>query len=112
MATKTIQAVIFGATGLAGSGVLDECIKHPRVTRITVVSRKSTGKSHAKLNEIIHQNFLDYSSIENSLNKLFPSFITNTEEFGLAMINAALFGSTNKIFENRDIRKMAKIKDT
>jgi Iap family predicted aminopeptidase len=40
-----------------------------------------------------------------------PSFITNTEEFGLAMINAALFGSTNKVFENRDIRKMAKTGD-
>jgi putative NADH-flavin reductase len=67
MDTKTIQAVIFGATGLAGSGVLDECLKHPRVTKVTVVSRRSTGKRHDKLNEIIHQNFLDYSSIENSL---------------------------------------------
>jgi N-acetyl-gamma-glutamylphosphate reductase len=67
MATKTIQAVIFGATGLAGSGVLDECIKHPGVTRVTIVSRRSSGKEHDKLSEIIHQNFLDYSSIENSL---------------------------------------------
>lgn len=223
MDNKTIQAVIFGATGLAGSSVLDECLKHPRVTKVTVVSRKSTGKTHEKLKEIIHQNFLDYSSIENNLGghnacfyclgvsqtkvrdekkyhemtydftitaatalakvneklafcflsgagtdptmksrfmwarikgkaerdlesiplkklyifrpgliqpicgkkhsltitriispfypvlyKLFPSFITNTEEFGLAMINAALIGSTNKVFENRDIREMAK----
>lgn len=226
MENKTIQAVIFGATGLAGSSALDECLKHPGVTKVTVVSRRSTGKKHDKLKEIIHQNFLDYSSIENSLRghnacfyclgvsqtrvrdakqyheitydftiaaasaiakvnedltfcflsgagtdptmksrfmwarikgkaerdlesislkklyifrpgliqpirgkkhslmitriispfypvlyKLFPSFVTNTEEFGLSMINAALFGSTNKVFENRDIREMAKTGD-
>ena len=223
MDNKTIQAVIFGATGLAGSSVLDECLKHPKVTKVTVVSRKSTGIKHDKLKEIIHQDFLVFSSIESSLSghnacfyclgvsqtkvsdenkyyemtydftmaaattltkvnedltfcflsgagtdptmksrfmwarikgkaerdlesfplkslyvfrpgliqpisgkrhsltitkivspfypvlyKLFPSFMTNTEEFGLAMINAALFGSTKKIFKNRDIRDMAK----
>ncbi len=43
--------------------------------------------------------------------KIFPSLMTNTEEFGLAMINAVLFGSTNKILENRDIRELAKTKD-
>jgi len=58
MHNKTIQAVIFGATGLAGSSVLDECLKPPKVTKVTVVSRKSTGKTHEKLK---HQNFLDYS---------------------------------------------------
>ncbi len=223
MTNQTIQAVLFGATGLAGSSVLDECIKHPKVTEITVVARKSTGKTHAKLKEIVHQDFLDYSAIEDRLKghntcfyclgvsqtkvkdekqyhemtydftmaaaktlvrlnqeltfcflsgagtdptmqsrfmwarikgkaerdleslplkklyifrpgliqpiggkmhsltitriirpiypilyHFFPSFITNTEEFGLAMINAARFGSTQKVFENRDIRDMAK----
>ena len=226
MDNKTIQAVIFGATGLAGSSVLDAWIRHARVDKVTVVSRRSTGKDHDKLKEIIHQNFLDYSSIEDFLiehntcfyclgvsqtkirdenryhemtydftiaaaetltklneeltfcflsgagtdptmksrfmwarikgkaerdlaliplkklyvfrpgiiqpirgkkhsltmtriispfypifYKLFPSFMTNTEEFGLAMINAVLFGSTNKILENRDIREMARTLD-
>jgi len=60
MDTKTIRAVIFGATGLAGSSVLDECLKHQGVPRVTVVSRRSTGKKHRKLEEIIHRNFLDY----------------------------------------------------
>jgi len=64
MVNQTIQAVIFVATGLAGSSVLDECLKHLRVTEVTVVSKKSTGKSHAGLKEIIHQNFLDFASIE------------------------------------------------
>ena len=37
-----------------------------------------------------------------------PSFMTNTEEFGLAMINTVLFESTKKFFENKDIRELAK----
>jgi uncharacterized protein YbjT (DUF2867 family) len=222
-----LQAVIFGATGLAGSSVLDECLKHPEVKRVTVVTRRSTGKNHNKLKEIIHQDFLDYSSIEDRLRghnacfyclgvsqtkvrnedeyhemtydftiaaaktltqinseltfcflsgagtdptmksrfmwarikgkaerdlesfpfkklyifrpgliqpvsgkdhsltitkitrpfypvlyKLFPSFVTNTQEFGRAMITAALLAPSIEIFENRDIREKAKTGNT
>ncbi len=221
VAEKTIQAVIFGSTGLAGSSVLDSCMKHPGVTKITTVTRTSTGKKHDKLKEIIHENFLDYSSIKDNLkghnacfyclgisqtkirdeakyhemtydfaiaaakvltqvndefifcflsgmgtdptmksrfmwarikgkterdlqsfpfkklyifrpgliqpigdkkhsltttritgliypilHKLLPSVMTNTDEFGLAMINAALYGSNKSILENKDIREI------
>ena len=64
-----LQAVIFGATGLAGSSVVDECLRHPEVNGVTVVTRRSTGKNHTKLTEIIHQDFLDYSSIEEMQKK-------------------------------------------
>ncbi len=221
MAGKTIQAVIFGSTGLAGSSVLESSIKHPGVTKITTVTRTSTGKTHSKLNEIIHENFLDFASIKDNLKghnacfyclgvsqtkirdeakyhkmtydfaisaakaltqvneeltfcflsgvgtdtamksrfmwarikgkterdlqlfpfknlylfrpgiiqpmgdkkhslritritgliypilyKLLPSVMTNTDEFGLAMINAALYGPSKNILENKDIREI------
>ncbi|MFC2086248.1 NAD-dependent epimerase/dehydratase family protein [Bacteroidota bacterium] len=64
---KKIGAVIFGATGTIGSGVLNECLKHPLVEKVTSISRKSSGKVHEKLTEIIHSNFLDLSSIEEGL---------------------------------------------
>ena len=67
MVNKKIKTAIFGATGLAGSIVLDACIMHSRVNKVTFVSRRSTGKDHDKLKEIIHQNFLEYSSIEDRL---------------------------------------------
>lgn len=218
-----IKAIIFGATGMAGSAVLDECLKHPEVTKITSVSRKSTGIEHEKLTEIIHDNFLDLTPIKSKLAghntcfwclgvsqlqvseekryreitydytmvaakvltelnkdlsfcfltgmgtdptmksrfmwarikgeaekdlesfpfkklyhfrpgfifpkgkskqslfttkllkpiypvlyKLFPRGVTNTEEFGLAMINAVLKVSDKKVFENRDLRDLLK----
>lgn len=223
MKNKKIKAVIFGATGMAGSGVLDECLKHPNVEKVTLVTRTETGIKHEKLTEIIHTNFLDYSKIKLQLtgyntcfyclgisqsqekdeqkyreitvdftlsaakvlsevnpdltfcflsgmgtdstmksrqmwarvkgeaerrledfpfkklyvfrpgyihpvgdkkhrllfiriispfypilNKLFPGYVTTTEEFGLAMLNAVLTKSEKKAFENKDIRAIGR----
>jgi hypothetical protein len=62
-----IRAIITGATGMVGEGVLHECLDHPQVDKILVLSRKPSGISHPKVSEIIHQNFHDLSAIENHL---------------------------------------------
>jgi hypothetical protein len=62
-----IRAIITGVTGMVGEGVLHECLHHSQVDKILVLTRKSSGISHPKVSEIIHQNFHDLSSIENHL---------------------------------------------
>jgi uncharacterized protein YbjT (DUF2867 family) len=62
-----IKAIITGATGMVGEGVLHECLLHPDVESVLVINRKSSGVKHEKLKEIIHQDFLDLSAIENYL---------------------------------------------
>jgi uncharacterized protein YbjT (DUF2867 family) len=62
-----IKAIITGASGMVGEGVLHECLQHPEVEKVLVINRKSCGYSHPKLEEIIHSNFHDLSSIENQL---------------------------------------------
>jgi uncharacterized protein YbjT (DUF2867 family) len=221
MENEKIKAVLFGATGIAGSGVLDECLKHPMVKKVTIITRTETGIKHDKLTEIVHSNYLDYSNIKQQLeghntcfyclgisqsqekdeqkyreitlaytlaaakilaevnkdftfcflsgmgtdptlksrqmwarvkgqaeksledfafrklyvfrpgyihpvdgkrhrlffiriispfypilNKLFPGYVTTTEEFGLAMLNAVLNESEKQVFENKDIREL------
>ncbi len=64
---KKIKAVLFGATGMIGSGVLIECLDNVEVESVLVIGRRSCGKRHEKLKEIIHDNFLDYSIIEGEL---------------------------------------------
>jgi uncharacterized protein YbjT (DUF2867 family) len=64
---NNISVLITGATGSAGSGVLKACLDHPGVKRVSVLSRKSTGREHEKLTEIIHDDFLDYSKILDQL---------------------------------------------
>jgi len=62
-----IKAIIFGATGMVGEGVLQMSLNHPSVESVLVIGRKSCGKSHPKLKEIIHNNFFDYKNIEEVL---------------------------------------------
>ncbi|MGQ8335587.1 NAD-dependent epimerase/dehydratase family protein [Sunxiuqinia sp. A32] len=62
-----LKAIITGSTGMVGEGVLHVCLKNPAIEKVLVINRKSIEKSHPKLQEIIHSNFFDLSSIEDSL---------------------------------------------
>jgi hypothetical protein len=62
-----IKAIIFGAAGMVGEGVLLKALNDERVESIASISRKPCKRSHSKLKEIIHNNFYDYAEIENQL---------------------------------------------
>ena len=62
-----MKVILFGATGMVGQCVLAECLKSSIVEEILIVGRRTCGISNAKIKEIIHDNFLDYSGIENEL---------------------------------------------
>ena len=62
-----IKAIVTGATGMVGEGVLLECLDHPDVEQVLVVNRKPGGVSHPKLREIIHADFFDLAPIEAQL---------------------------------------------
>jgi len=62
-----IHAIITGATGMVGEGVLHVCLNHPDVKSVLVINRKPCGVSHPKLKEIIHQDFFNFSPIESQL---------------------------------------------
>jgi hypothetical protein len=62
-----IKAIITGATGMVGEGVLHECLLHPDVESVLVINRKPCGVIHPKLNEIIHADFSDISRLTGQL---------------------------------------------
>ena len=62
-----IRAIITGATGMVGEGVLLECLNHPDVEQVLVINRKPGGVAHPKLKEIIHTNFFDITPIQEQL---------------------------------------------
>jgi nucleoside-diphosphate-sugar epimerase len=62
-----ITAIITGATGMVGEGVLIECLKRPDIEKVLVINRKPGGVSHPKLLEIVHTDFFDLSPIEGQL---------------------------------------------
>ena len=52
---------------MVGEGVLHECLQHEEVQHILVINRKPCGVQHSKLQEIIHSDFFDLSTISNQL---------------------------------------------
>jgi uncharacterized protein YbjT (DUF2867 family) len=59
-----MNVVIFGATGMVGAGVLEECLEDPRVSSVLVVGRSSCGRTHPKLQEVLLGDFYDYTAIQ------------------------------------------------
>jgi len=62
-----IKAIITGASGMVGEGVLYECLQHIDVEEILVIGRRSCGYIHPKLKEIVHSDMYNLSSIEDQL---------------------------------------------
>jgi uncharacterized protein YbjT (DUF2867 family) len=62
-----IKAIVTGATGMVGEGVLLECLANPNVTEVLVITRKPTGRTHPKLKEIIHADFFNIEPIAAQL---------------------------------------------
>lgn len=62
-----MKVILFGATGMVGQGALRECLLDPAVELVLVIGRNPVSQHHARLREIRHDNFLDYSEIESEL---------------------------------------------
>jgi uncharacterized protein YbjT (DUF2867 family) len=62
-----MKAIITGATGMVGEGVLLECLSSPAVEKVLVINRRPGGVSHPKLQEIIHGDFFNLRPIEPQL---------------------------------------------
>src|SRR5437016_11138815 len=77
-----MKVVIFGASGMVGQGALQECLRDTDVQRVVSVVRAATAKHHEKLREIVHQNFLDSTAIENELTALDACLFWSRRELG------------------------------
>ncbi len=61
-----MKALILGATGMVGEEVLQECLNHPKIKEITVVTRKPSISIEG-VKEIIHTDFVDFSKIREEI---------------------------------------------
>ena len=51
-----MNAIIFGATGMVGQGVLRECLRDDGIERVLAVGRSPTGLTHPKLRELVRKD--------------------------------------------------------
>lgn len=61
------KVILTGATGLVGEGVLLECLANPLIAEVLVVGRKTCGKTHSKLKELLVPSFFELNEVKNHL---------------------------------------------
>ena len=71
-AARDRTIAIFGASGTAGDGILKAALASPDIQRIHVITRRTTprieqGVAAGKIQVTLHQDYLDYSAIENQI---------------------------------------------
>jgi len=62
-----LRAIVTGASGMVGEGVLHECLRDPEVEAVLVLGRRPCGHSDPKLTEILVPDFFDLAKIEERL---------------------------------------------
>ncbi|QIA06285.1 NAD-dependent epimerase/dehydratase family protein [Draconibacterium halophilum] len=62
-----MKVIITGATGMVGKGVLLECLDHESVEKVLVIGRNPVDVRHPKLEELIHGDFADFSTVKTQL---------------------------------------------
>jgi uncharacterized protein YbjT (DUF2867 family) len=69
-----MNVVLFGATGMVGSGVLIECLENPGVRSVLAIGRSSCGVVNPKLRELIRADLFDYADAAVDLQGLDACF--------------------------------------
>lgn len=65
--TAKLKVIITGATGMVGEGVMLECLEHPAIEQVLLVSRKPYGASYPKLKECIVPDFMNLDEVTPQL---------------------------------------------
>src|SRR5271163_3928766 len=65
-----MKILLFGATGSAGSAVLDACLNASIVDEVRVISRRPLMHTHPKLRTYVHKDFLDYSTVQEAFRSI------------------------------------------
>jgi nucleoside-diphosphate-sugar epimerase len=58
-----MKILIFGASGMVGSSVLNACLKSPRVSAVRAVLRRPLPVADPKLETVLHKDFRDFTAV-------------------------------------------------
>ena len=57
-----MKVILFGATGMAGQGVLRECLSDEGIEGVLAVGRSAIGRAHPKLRELLRKDLFDFDT--------------------------------------------------
>ncbi|WP_405491809.1 epimerase [Nocardia sp. NBC_00511] len=62
-----MKVILFGATGMVGQGVLNECLQDDRVEQVLAIGRSPLGIENPKLRELVQPDPTDLAAIADEL---------------------------------------------
>jgi nucleoside-diphosphate-sugar epimerase len=62
-----LSVVLFGATGMIGSGVLQQCLADARVREVLLIGRTGSGVTHPKVQELVRHDLFHYDDVRANL---------------------------------------------
>jgi uncharacterized protein YbjT (DUF2867 family) len=62
-----MKVIVFGATGMVGTGALREALADPGVEAVLSVGRRASGVQHPKLRELLLPDLFDFAAVESQL---------------------------------------------
>jgi uncharacterized protein YbjT (DUF2867 family) len=65
-----MKILLFGATGSAGSAVLEACLGASVVDEVRAIARRPLMHTNSKLRTFVHKDFLDYATVEEAFHKI------------------------------------------
>lgn len=68
--TRMKKVMITGTSGMIGQLILQHCLASDEVGEVISLVRKPSGKTHPKVREIVHTNFLDYTGLEKAFSRV------------------------------------------
>ena len=71
-----MKAILFGATGMVGQGVLRECLLDPGVESVLSIGRSASGRKDPKLREIVIKDVANLGPVEDQLSGYDACFFT------------------------------------
>jgi len=106
-----MRVLLFGATGMVGQGVLQECLHAQDVGEVVAVVRSPLARVQAKLTEVQHRDFFNWSDVDlsgfdacffclgvTSLGKSEPDYRHVTYDLTLKLAEALIKGSPQAVF--------------
>ena len=92
-----MKAILFGATGMVGQGVLQECLRSGEVESVLGIVPKTRW---------LRAVYAIMGPLYPVWKALLPKYVTTTAQVGRAMIQVAREGAPKRVLENRDINEI------
>lgn len=103
---------IFGSSGTAGDGILKAALANPDITRIHVITRRTTprideGVASGKVQMTLHMDYLDYSAIREQIANVSAVYwAIGTSTFG---VDEEMYGRIHVDFPMRFVEEWSDV---